>query len=318
MPKRVSRNERRSFLKFLAFGAKCAKPFRTTLPFLIVGTEVQAEESLKSGWYKLIEHGGEGKNWIGHYVHPEYKFERSPKPPAKRRVRLRKLTTTQEIKAARGLFVPHNESEKQFLRKSVVLPAGRIDGAAGIRIAKLIPLADAELPEFSGDAKSRLNKRHYSVGVETVALQQWRIGNVAAALETLRKALSYSEPFLEARPVNLRLYDLLAGLLVRSGRPNELSVLIDRMRQREKEAKAVVSGLKTQVHEKLVSGVNHEFAAAWQVIDVEIAKLEERERMATNRLLQIQGRLVIWSSESGTWRDGWRVGVSRKWSGIDI
>jgi hypothetical protein len=101
------------------------------------------------------------------------------------------------------------------------LAEGRIKGAGRIKLEKLQPMPDTELPRHSATG-FRLNRSFYSEGIERRAIDRWKQGEKDEAIRILRIGLTY--PAIKGRS-NIRLYDLLAGLLIRMNRDEEVRKL---------------------------------------------------------------------------------------------
>lgn len=122
--------------------------------------------------------------------------------------------------------------------------------------------------EFASSAY-RLNKAFYSTGLEAEALMLWIQGYKTKALDVLKIGLDQIDKQHSAR-INIRLYDLFAGLLVRSGRIQELDELAKRLEAR-----------KQSVHNR------------WMEKTVK----EDNKR--------IESRLRAWRADGSKWRAQW-------------
>ena len=161
-----------------------------------------AQSNHPVGWY-IHRRGERQPQWIGHFVRPEYKIVRPAHPDPGRKV---------------------SES---------IRPAGTIGGAGTLReeeIKRLGPLRSGDLPPFSSGERPRLNALFYSEGIEYLALEMWRAGAKIDAIAVLHLGMSYAWRPIPGRRLNVRLYDLLAGLLVRTGREDQLEPLIAQLR----------------------------------------------------------------------------------------
>ncbi|HEY1542549.1 MAG TPA: hypothetical protein VGG01_09080 [Xanthobacteraceae bacterium] len=177
---------------------------------------------------------------IAHFVKPALVFVRNA-VPKKARARVRKLKAVvvsleqpsapptrtgrkrlseKETPDARLLAKKRLRAQKEP-QKRIAIAAGRIRGAGTLTVTALKPLQPENLPKL-GTVGSRINTTCYSEGIEAAAIDAWNAGNKNAAIAILRVGVTYAG--LGRRP-NIRLYDLLAGLLVRSGQTSELTQL---------------------------------------------------------------------------------------------
>jgi hypothetical protein len=265
-------------------GKTSPKPVRTRAP----------------GWYRNIKATTASKSlfWIGHYVKPSYAFQHRPKQTGDGRVRLRKPPKTKIVRQVD----PGRRTRPNIVKK----PSGRISGAFGIKVGRLIRLGHDELPKCENFSAPRLNLKYYSEGVETLALEHWRAGRWERAVDILRVGLTYAQ---QNESVNIRLYDLLAGFLVRAGRETEILLLQSDIMQRTETLTGKISSLNKMLANKSVSpGISQR----------ENALLEERLRQSNARLRHLNSRLKSWTDDDGKWREKWRPGAKRKWAGIDI
>jgi hypothetical protein len=280
-------------------------------------TPVAGAAPLEPGWYKSprAATGPGAQYWIAHYVRPGARFEHRPHDDGKRRVRRRKLNRDVEIMQARGMFRPATSTRK-LARKLVVREAGQVAGATAIKREKLVRLRDDELPVFDGSMGRRLNLDWYSEGIEALALEHWQGGRRDQALATLRVGLTYAA---RDDSLNIRLYDLLAGLLVRAGRDAELAALAAELQPMADGLAQRIGALDVEIARKPVKPRSRQPAnqLPWTAADVEIARLEEQGRQLAARLGQITGRLENWRADSSKWKAKWRS-PERKWAGIDI
>jgi hypothetical protein len=202
------------------------------------------------GWYRNVRSAtGDNREGAVHFVKPAMYVER--------RIRGR---------GWRGLFarVAAGRPEKKYK------PA-RIGGAGNIDVTKLRKLADDELLK----QERNLNPHYYSEGIEVVALDKWRAKDRKGAIEILKVVLGHAR---NQPRVNIRLYDLYAGLLVRSGG------------ERGEEFNSLLADI-----EKFLGMLG-----------------EENER---NRVLR--ERLERWREASGKWRKSWQA-PAREWNGLDV
>src|SRR4051794_18012911 len=143
-----------------------------------------AHSNKPPGWYWHAKQSAEGQSVrIGHFVKPAFSFQHTTRNGPARLVH------------------------------ATAFDAGRIKGAGKIDVSKLAPLPLEEIPPFD-PGRDRLNARSYSEGIEAAALASWRSGDRDAAIRILRTGLTYAQA---RTPVDIRLYDLCAGLLVRTG-----------------------------------------------------------------------------------------------------
>jgi hypothetical protein len=297
------------------------------------------------GWYRAPGNS----NWVAHFVKPAYRFEhktssrvaggtksqKHPKPRQRRR--------TKSIIRWAGLFRPVNPNKKRKA-KLVVYPAGRIASTWRMKAARLTRVPDDTLPARErsntfpspeqNPAHGMLNARFYSEGVETQSLQHWQAGDIEGALKILRTGLSYANG---GRALNIRLYDLLAGLLIRSGRKTELMALrteldreverlsrridqlmkrldeLNRSEARERQLELILRRAKASPDQE------HSVAKTpWPESRVEIARQTESIRWTNARLKHLQSRLERWANPDGKWANKWAAGAIRKWGSVDI
>jgi hypothetical protein len=235
------------------------------------------------GWYWHSKQSAEGQPVrIGHFVKPAFSFQHTTKLAAPR------------------------------LAHATTFDAGRIKGAGKLDVSKLAPLPLSEIPSFEpgGD---RLNARNYSEGVEAVALASWRSGDRDAAIRILRTGLTYAHT---RTPLDIRLYDLCAGLLVRAGRDREVADLLDPVRSEMER----VSSLQPQETD---GGGGPQCPED----DPDLTSPKRHVRVAAQKKLRackgtstygknLKLRLERWTTES-KWKDRWRQGAL-KWNGLDI
>jgi hypothetical protein len=246
-----------------------------------------AEHSGEVGWYRYRRSFSQPA-WIGHFVRPEARAEHPARPPG----------------SGPG--------------KTTIRPSGTIGGAGAlstVQLERLQPLGIDELPAFepmSVPEKPRLNLSFYSEGIESVALAAWTSGDHAGAIEVLRTGLTYARV---DEDLNLRLYDLLSGLLVRSGREAELDGLIEELSERLGQTRDLRRQLApVQDPDKRsarilasVPGVRPQYLPTPQV-----------DRQSEILIRRLKSRIERWDERDGKWRRAWRSGQRRRWSRIDI
>jgi hypothetical protein len=188
--------------------------------------------------------------------------------------------------------------------------AGRIKGAGKLDVSKLVPMSLQEIPSFD-PGRDRLNIRNYSEGIEAVALASWRSGDQDTAIRVLRIGLTYAQT---RTPIDIRLYDLCAGLLVRAGRDREIAAFLDPVRSELER----VSALQPQ---------ETEGAAQCPEDDPDLTSPKRHVRLAARKKLRtckgtsaygknLKLRLERWTAE-GKWKDKWRQSAL-KWNGLDM
>jgi hypothetical protein len=194
----------------LAFDAKKTANAATNIFFRVRGRRRHRRPRFRAyyggsaGWYKNMSGGSKIQSnslWIGHFVKPALTVEKPQK--------------TREW----GRYL--HWSNNRLGKITSHLPAGKIAGAGKLRTHLLSPLPDEDLPVFTSN-DSRLNLRFYSEGIEFAAIRKWQAGERDAALQILSMGVAYAR---RETPLNVRLYDLAAGLLTRSGRLEELTPL---------------------------------------------------------------------------------------------
>jgi hypothetical protein len=323
---RSFRPDRRKALRMTAgsiLAAGLSSPFGLGLT---KAADLIGEIALEPGWYRSSSKSHKRHHWIGHYVLPEFRFERIPRSGKKRRVRLRKLRNSRKIIAVGHLFGPNtgvgDESDEPKIDKykRVEKPSGRINGASGAKVERFRRLSHEDLPEFAGNPAPRLNLNHYSVGIEATALDLWTSGRREQAVEVLRVGLTYVLKDNADRPLNLRLLDLLSGLLWRSNRPVDLAKLVSKMQPNAEEIEATINSLQAALVNKSAKQKVRRPRSnePWTAADVEVAKLQESIRMASARMRQIKIRLFNWSAGSGLWHRKWHPDAKRSWAGVDL
>jgi hypothetical protein len=162
-----------------------------------------------------------------------------------------------------------------------VRPAETIRGAGGLNTSKLEALPIEDLLASEPSAKTRLNRSYYSEGIENLALERWRAGAKEEAVKVLRTGLNYAS---RQYPINLRLFDLTAGLLVRAGQEPEIN--------------------------SLINDVTSLFNAHNKRID--------RAHATKAHFDELEIRFQRWKDPNGRWRSKWQPDQPRKWNGIDI
>jgi hypothetical protein len=185
----------------------------------------------------------------------------------------------------------------QLVTSASTIPQGRIRGAYGA-----IDLQSVEsVVEYrfgKNRAAPRLNEQYYSEGIEDAALTAWTGGNKTHAIEIIRTGLTYANV---REPLNIRLYDLLALLLLRSGSIKELELLAN-----ELEALALQRGAVAPPQ------------SPDKNVPPDIEHVLDRGRSEAEKLWRIvQARLRQWLNPASTWRQKFSTGP-RKWNGVDI
>jgi len=191
----------------------------------------------------------------------------------------------------------------------------------------------------------RLDLAHYSEGIETQALMHWRHGRRDAALDVLELGLSYVANGSSAQ-CNLRLCDLLAGLLVRSGKDAARAALWAQLITLvEREIGATVRNLHylgSDLNDLRNPPIRHGAVDAVSTVEADArdgslsprTPKEKQERAQQKRqrkdarlarqikyefakIEMLRQRLTNWSESDGKWRKKWRA-PSLRWNGLDI
>jgi hypothetical protein len=205
-----------------------------------------------SGWYR----NDVDSSWIGHFVKPTFRLERKGK--------------------AKHWFGPSWFPPKQRSGLSEHVD-GRIKGAGKLIVSKLVAISAAQLPPY-GPGKPRLNRRFYSEGIETYALHHWSTGKRYEAIHILKIGISYAG---NQSPLNVRLYDLAAGLCVRAGEERALFDIAEEMKQT-------------------------------------VDRQSNFSKSRSPQVINLQRRIESWTDPKGKWRAKWVLSTPRKWNGLDI
>jgi hypothetical protein len=287
-----------------------------------------------SGWYRSSKAEVDpDEAWVAHFVKPGYRFEHAAGRGRPLRPRARKRRRIKSIMRWATLFRPTIPNKKRRTRL-VAYPSGRIRASWRMKVAQLTRLSEDALPAFQPPKKQRLNVRFYSEGVETLSLQHWQSGDRERALELLRIGLTYAK---NGRPLNIRLYDLLAGLLVRSGRLAELALLHTELAGEVAQLQANIGTLTKQLEAKISGSAvglvrsprtqllptasvadRPTIKTTWSESNAEIAQLKDRLRQSTARLKHTQSRRDNWLRPDGRWAKKWIAGTPQRWGGVDI
>lgn len=223
------------------------------------------------------------------------------------------------------------------LARAAEIIAGRIKGAGKLRRSTvLVKLPDDMLPALRRPAtgatnptqtggqvpEPRLNTRFYSEGVEAAALENWRANRKDRAIAILRIGLTYAEG---QSPLNVRLYDLLAIMLLRSGRQQEIASLRPAIERERDLISRRLARLDRDVNVRLPEKRQSASEITRQVrvsAEKRSGKLQarkmarERPKLETQREL-LNKRLTVWADADSKWTKKWRE-PSRKWNGVDI
>jgi hypothetical protein len=153
----------------------------------------------------------------------------------------------------------------------------------------------------------------YSEGTESIAVENWTGDDKDLAITTLRLGLidfghSGDGGF------NVRLYDLLAGMLVRAGRQNELSALFPGLEKELDDIRLRLSSMSDSLAADCAVSVTNSKKR-------EVRWREEEELLEVHKLqtyrLSLELRLRKWADADSKWNGSWRSD-SRKWDGLDI
>ena len=234
----------------------------------------------KPGWYRNPKQQGA---FIGHFAKPIFRFQRIAKrgPP-----------------------------------KTIEHEQGSIRGAGKLKVEHLTPLTLAQLPSFGGSG-GRLNARFYSEGIETVALQSWQDGKRDEAIRILDIGVSYTR---QQTPLNVRLYDLLAGLLVRQGRDGELGRLSEAIRLEiaRPGGPGEQADQAAGTREECLQSLGDELKSPKRRIRLAAGKKLKRCMKTSSYGKNLELRLKRWAEDNGKWKTRWRQGSAVKWNGLDI
>ncbi|TAT71084.1 hypothetical protein [Rhizobium ruizarguesonis] len=285
----------------------------------------------ESGFYPHFN--AERSVTILHYVKPEYTFTHQPSRGRKRhRQRVR-----HRIKAIAkwGGLLRKASGKKRETARLIHYPKGRMNVSHRMDIAKLGRAAVSDIAPFLTRESPHVRLRYYSEGIENQALEKWRAGEKNAAIDVLKIGLTYTKPsanFSGGR-LNIRLYDLLAGILVRAGRSSELVPLVDELKtqiarlQQEIEmadvrqngdvrappARLASSGA-TAVGVSIPDGRD----GAWSMAQARMEKYAYERHILEKQIETLQSRVERWVASEGKWARDWGEGAVRKWAGIDM
>ncbi|MGR9235060.1 hypothetical protein ACU8NU_26275 (plasmid) [Rhizobium leguminosarum] len=171
-----------------------------------------------------------------------------------------------------------------------VRPDGTMKGIFEEGKKPIHPVKDIDLSVTQPSRTISLNKSAYSQGIEATAISAVLRGDAGQAIKILRVGVAYdlNEGITFDRisrfntvPHNLRIYDLLAGLLIRTERLAELDNFVEELRQR-----------------------------------VPARKYEVRLKESANNWLE--KRFQKWSDPGGNWAQRWHASKKVRWNGIDI
>jgi hypothetical protein len=241
----------------------------------------QVIAKLEAGWYRRRK--GRRKKVIAQYVKGTIQIRRAPR------------------------FWPPR------LGNVMNYPSGRISrAAAGLKIGDLRPLTVEEVIASTQQSDQPLPKGLYSEGIEAVALKRW-LEDRDGAIKILQTGLTYAD----GGDLNIRLYDLLAGLLVRHNRDQDLAPLI-----------SVVQLAIGSLDSKLQDMPDPEEKQRAELEQQSKSRKKRQRRYAQNELKRksklqnarkaLEKRLAAWTSESGKWQAKWRAQSPLKWNGVDI
>jgi hypothetical protein len=278
------------------------------------------------GWYRNPKRASNGKStWVAHFVQPAYSFTHQRKPNVpKPRPRIRRRIKA--IMKYAGLVRPTN-AKKPRVPRHISRPAGRVKAALHMKVTQLVVAAPEDIATARERRDKRLNAAAYSQGIEVLALTQWK-SDPERALQTLRAGLQYATSV----PLNVRLYDLTAGLLVRSGRTSELVTLgheledyARRLRGRIESAKQRLGGVdppsKDAGRPRRVSSSSARPSApeqSWSEAKARGEKIRREIKRYEGELARIQMRIETWKKPNSPWAAKWASDNPRKWAGIDI
>jgi hypothetical protein len=250
--------------------------------------------SAPPGWYKNKTTRG----YIGHYVRAEYRASGQPRPERSRQHSKMRLAWEEALlsgklgtararrRAARRLRFERYSRRSRKETRAPELAGWSYRGAGTLKSDKLVSLPLKEIPPLRSRLQpSRLNLSFYSQGIESLTLEQWQAGKANEALELLLTGSSYVRA---GGFKNLRLYDLWAGLLVRSGHIADL-------RERISELRDATDQLRRQ------SSVQ------------QTAKMDRETEIQLQRL---ESRIKRWSDPG--WAQKWQPSQLRKWNGLEL
>jgi hypothetical protein len=234
------------------------------------------------GWYWNIK----AEPQIGHFVKPEIVVKHRAKwwPP-----RL-------------GFVVKH--------------PAGRIKGGGKIDSKRLVAMQPREISSVIPNEK-RLNANFYSEGIEQAALESWREGARADAIEILRVGLSYTS---RQKDLDIRLYDLLAGLLVRERRDKELTSLMPAIEARIARIERILNDPKAGINldDRMRAKLVEESKSRKRSVRLSARHRIRAKQKLTGLKAAMEARLAAWSAAEGKWKAKWQSESKLKWNGLDI
>jgi hypothetical protein len=229
-----------------------------------------------SGWYWNVKHKAK-QGRVAHFVKPAYKFRHSA------------------------------EHTKQKVGRTVVFRLGRVCGAGHLKTKNLQPLHPDGFQAFQ-KPRDRLNVVAYSDGIEQYALDTWRQDRRNEAIAALKVGVSYSEL---REPLNIRLLDLLAGLLVRTGRDAELRELTPIL---ERELAKVATVLEEN---EPTSSVDEDLSDPKRKVRLQARSAKRRHQKFQTYQAALQKRLQNWT-EVSSWHNSWSANSLHKWNGLAI
>ena len=227
-----------------------------------------------SGWCWNVSHI-ETKGRVAHFAKPAYKFTH------------------------------HDRRHKQKAGRTVVFRSGRISGSGKIKNLRLF---EADGFQAFQKPRDRLNLTSYSDGIEKHALDAWGRGRKDEAIAALKVGVSYAEL---RDPLDIRLLDLLAGLLVRTGREAELRELMPIL---ERELEKVATVLQEGEPD---SWADESLTDPKRKVRLMARSAKRRHKKFQNYQAALQKRLQNWAGV-GSWRSEWAKNSPRKWNGLAI
>jgi hypothetical protein len=144
----------------------------------------------------------------------------------------------------------------------------------------------------------RLNTTAFSQGIEAHALQLWRERMPDQAIDLLRLG---TERTIGSRglsaSIDTRLMDLLAGLLCRANRQQELLDFAQEISR----------------HLELAADYRDRARAVLPARALAQARSGRERRMS-----EISERMIRWTDEESDWQKRWRKPAPKTWNGLDI
>jgi len=134
--------------------------------------------------------------------------------------RFKKRKPDNQLKLARGFYLNPRSQIIHYIPEGERL---RFTGCTNTR--HLQPTTAADVLKYATGTKPRVNVSRLSNSLEQAAAEQILQNNIELSCELLFYAIQ------RERPISYRLYDLLAGLSVRFGKPDQMKRLIAHVNQ---------------------------------------------------------------------------------------